>query len=34
MRLQRLAYALMRGMGWRSCESLEPADEAEGVKPS
>ena len=28
-----IAHALMRRMGWRSCEPLEPADEGMGVKP-
>jgi len=28
-----IAHALMRGMGWRRCEPLEPADEAGGEKP-
>jgi transposase len=28
-----IAHALMRGMGWGSCGSPEPADEAEDVKP-
>jgi hypothetical protein len=28
-----MAYALMRGMGWRRCEPPEPADEAGGEKP-
>jgi len=28
-----IAHALMRGMGWRSCEPLEPADVSEGEKP-
>jgi hypothetical protein len=28
-----IAHALMRCMGWRRCESPEPADEAGGEKP-
>jgi len=28
-----IAHALMRCMGWRRCEPLEPANEAGGVKP-
>ena len=28
-----IAYALTRGMGWRSCKPLEPADVSEGEKP-
>jgi len=28
-----IAHALTRGMGWRSCEPLKPADEGIGVKP-
>jgi len=28
-----IAHALMRGMGWRSCEPLEPADVSECEKP-
>ncbi len=28
-----IAHALMRGMGWRSCEPREPARVTEGVKP-
>jgi len=29
-----IAHALMRGMGWGSSESPEPADEEIGVKPT
>jgi len=29
-----IAHALMRGIGWGSSESPEPADEAGGEKPS
>jgi len=28
-----IAHVLTRGMGWRSCEPLEPADVSEGEKP-
>jgi len=28
-----VAHALTRGMGWRSCEPLEPADVSAGEKP-
>jgi len=28
-----IAHRVMSSMGWRSCEPLEPADEAEGVMP-
>jgi len=29
-----IAHALMRRMGWGSCEPREPADEGNGIKPS
>jgi len=29
-----LAHALMRGMGWGSCEPPEPADEGKGFTPA